>query len=275
MASEEDRYLSLAIPANAGWVAHQALVAQPLSSLPCGRGIMSPVEPLTELLRRRERECRLTPDRALGTLAEAEAFLRDRGLLTRTADCALPSLYEACHEDPYKPGSPGFATWPATRWPWFSELAERGYLITGVHRGKNLLVSGEVAKRECGVRGHGSWSMTSLTSGSPSRTRLDGAITTALSAGTRQANAGVNTAGALTPATVPSAARQAKTSHAVSALSRLTGTSRAGGSARTSWLPAVEAADISWSVTVQGLRHAHASSPGSRGDLAGAACLLA
>jgi hypothetical protein len=92
-----------------------------------------------------ERACRLTPDRALGTLAEAEAFLRDRGLLTRTADCALPSLYEACHEDPYKPGSPGFATWPATRWPWFGELAERGYLIVGVHRGKNLLVSEEVA----------------------------------------------------------------------------------------------------------------------------------
>src|SRR6185437_9081187 len=76
-------------------------------------------------------ECRLTPDRALETLAEAEAFLRDRGLLTRTADCALPSLYEACHEDPYKAGSPGFATWPATKWPWFGELAGRGYLIAG------------------------------------------------------------------------------------------------------------------------------------------------
>jgi len=71
---------------------------------------MSFVEPLTELLRRRESECRLTPDRALRTLAGAEAFLRDRGLLTRTPDCALPSLYEACHEDPDKPGNPGFAT---------------------------------------------------------------------------------------------------------------------------------------------------------------------
>jgi hypothetical protein len=82
----------------------------------------------------------------LRSLDEAEAFLRDRGLLTRTADCALPSLYEACHEDPYQPGSPGFATWPATKWPWFGELAERGYLVTAVHRGKNLLVSGEVAR---------------------------------------------------------------------------------------------------------------------------------
>jgi hypothetical protein len=101
------------------------------------------VEPLGELLERRAFECRLIPDRALGTLAEAEEFLHDRGLLTRTADCALPSLYEACHEDPYKPGSPGFAAWPATKW--FGELAERGYLIAGVHRGKNLLVCGEVA----------------------------------------------------------------------------------------------------------------------------------
>lgn len=90
--------------------------------------------------------CRLTPDRALGSLDEADAFLQDRGMLTRTADSALPSLYEACHEEPYKPGSPGFATWPATKWPWFGELAERGYLIVAVHRGKNLLVSGDVAR---------------------------------------------------------------------------------------------------------------------------------
>src|SRR5215471_3658230 len=106
---------------------------------------MTFVELLRALLDRRAFECRLTADRALGTLAEAEAFLRDRGLLTRTADCALPSLYEACHEDPYKPGSLGFATWPATKWPWFGELGEHGYLIAAVHRGKNLLMTGEVA----------------------------------------------------------------------------------------------------------------------------------
>jgi hypothetical protein len=106
---------------------------------------MTIVKLLTMLLERRAFDCRLTPDRALGTLAEAEAFLRDRGLLTRTADCALPSLYEACHEDPYKPGSPGFATWPATKWPWFGELGDRGHLIAAVHRGKSLLMTGEVA----------------------------------------------------------------------------------------------------------------------------------
>jgi hypothetical protein len=103
------------------------------------------VESLADLQERRAFECRLTPDRALGTLAEAEAFLQDRGLLTRTADCSLPSLYEACHEEPYRPGSPGFGAWPATKWPWFGELAERGHLIAAVHRGKNLLVTSAVA----------------------------------------------------------------------------------------------------------------------------------
>jgi hypothetical protein len=104
------------------------------------------VESLTELRERRGFQCRLTPDRVLRSLEEADEFLRDRGLLTRTADCALPSLYEACHEDPYKIGSPGFGAWPATKWPWFGELAGRGYLVAAVHRGKNLLVTGEVAR---------------------------------------------------------------------------------------------------------------------------------
>ncbi len=103
------------------------------------------MESLAELRERRAFECRLTPARALESMDEAEAFLRDRGMLTRTADSALPSLYEACHEEPYRPGSPGFATWPATKWPWFGELTVRGYLCVAVHRGKNLLVSGETA----------------------------------------------------------------------------------------------------------------------------------
>jgi hypothetical protein len=103
------------------------------------------VESLAELRARRAFECRLVPAQALRSLDEAAAFLRDRGLLTRTTDCALPSLYEACHDDPYRPGRPGFATWPAHKWPWFGELGGRGYLITAVHRGKNLMVSAEVA----------------------------------------------------------------------------------------------------------------------------------
>lgn len=103
------------------------------------------MESLAELEQRRAFECRLTPDRSLATIAEAEAFLGDRGLLTRTADSALPSLYEACHERPYKAGSPGFATWPATKWPWFGELG-RNHLVLKVHRGKNLLVTEEIAR---------------------------------------------------------------------------------------------------------------------------------
>jgi hypothetical protein len=101
---------------------------------------------LQELQERRAYECRLTPDRALQTLDEAEEFLRDRGLLTRTADSALPSLFEACHEDPYSPGGKGFGSWPATKWPWFGRLHEGdGVYRLSVHRGKNVLVTEEVA----------------------------------------------------------------------------------------------------------------------------------
>jgi len=103
------------------------------------------MESLAALCERRAFECRLTPDRALRSLDEADLFLRERGLLTRTGDCALPSLYEACHEEPFKPGSRGFSTWPATKWPWFGELTERGHLCVAVHRGKNLLITDETA----------------------------------------------------------------------------------------------------------------------------------
>ncbi|MFL5943213.1 MAG: hypothetical protein ACJ75L_08120 [Gaiellaceae bacterium] len=100
---------------------------------------------LAELEERRAYECRLTPDRALGTLDEAEEFLRDRGLLTRAADSALPSLFEACHEEPYARESSGFGRWPATKFPWFGLLGARGNLVLAIHRGKSLLVTDEVA----------------------------------------------------------------------------------------------------------------------------------
>jgi hypothetical protein len=103
------------------------------------------VESVDELRSRRAHECRLTPDRALRSLDEAEEFLRERGLLTRTTDSALPSLYEACHEEAYKPGAGGFGEWPRTKWPWFGELAECGYFVVGVHCGKNMLITEEVA----------------------------------------------------------------------------------------------------------------------------------
>jgi hypothetical protein len=101
---------------------------------------------IAELQERRAYECRLTPDRALESLDEAEEFLRDRGLLTRAADSALPSLFDACHEEPYAPDKPGFGQWPRTKYPWFGQLGARGYPVLAVHRGKNLLVTDDVAR---------------------------------------------------------------------------------------------------------------------------------
>jgi hypothetical protein len=100
---------------------------------------------LAELEGRRAYECRLTRDRALETLDDADEFLRDRGLLTRTTDSALPSLFEACHEEPYARNRPGFGQWPATKFPWFGQLGARGHLILAIHRGKSLIVTEEVA----------------------------------------------------------------------------------------------------------------------------------
>ena len=104
------------------------------------------VPSLSELEERRAYECRLTPDRALETLDDAAAFVSDRGLLTRTTDCALPSLHEACHEPPYKPGAGGFAEWPATKYVWGFQLARRDdvYAVK-IHRGKTIFLSAETA----------------------------------------------------------------------------------------------------------------------------------
>src|SRR5437899_7443295 len=98
------------------------------------------VNSIAELRQKRLHDCRLTADRKLETLDEAEAFLIDRGVLTLTQDSALPSLFAATHEEPYKRGSAGFGSWPKTKWPWGGELALRpGVLALKVHRGKVLL----------------------------------------------------------------------------------------------------------------------------------------
>jgi hypothetical protein len=57
----------------------------------------------------------------------------------------LPSLFAACHEEPYARDSPGFGQWPATKFPWFGLLGARGHLILAIHRGKSLLITDEVA----------------------------------------------------------------------------------------------------------------------------------
>jgi hypothetical protein len=101
---------------------------------------------LGELEDRRRRECRLTPDRALESLDEAESFLRARGMLTLMPDCSLPSLFGACHEEPYRAGGRGFAGWPRTKYPWGVELHRRsGVHRLSVHRGKGLFVTDDVA----------------------------------------------------------------------------------------------------------------------------------
>src|SRR5437899_10454502 len=98
------------------------------------------VSSVPELRRKRLHDCRLTSDRKLDTLDEAEAFLVDRGVLTLTQDSALPSLFAATHEEPYERGAAGFGSWPKTKWPWGGELAARpGVLALKVHRGKLLL----------------------------------------------------------------------------------------------------------------------------------------
>ena len=99
---------------------------------------------MEELQKRRDYLCRLTPDRALESREEALAFLKDRGMLTRMPDSALPSLFEACHEEPYAAGSRGFGSWPATKYPWYFELAERPDVHElKVHNGKSILLTDE------------------------------------------------------------------------------------------------------------------------------------
>src|SRR3989441_5675348 len=103
-------------------------------------GTLAPMNSVAELRQKRLHDCRLTSDRKLDTLDEAEAFLIDRGVLTLTQDSALPSLFAATHEEPYKRGSAGVGSWPKTKWPWGGELALRaGVLALKVHRGKVLL----------------------------------------------------------------------------------------------------------------------------------------
>ncbi len=99
---------------------------------------------MEQLQNQRTHLCRLTPDRALESPEEAHEFLRDRGMLTRTPDSALPSLFEACHEEPYAAGSRGFGSWPATKYPWYFQLAERPDVHElRVHNGKSILFTDE------------------------------------------------------------------------------------------------------------------------------------
>jgi hypothetical protein len=90
--------------------------------------------------------CRLDPERALETLDEAAEFLAERGMLTRMPDSSLPSLFGACHEEPYKPGGRGFGSWPKTKWWWGGSLASRaGVHVVRIHAGKDLFLTDATA----------------------------------------------------------------------------------------------------------------------------------
>ncbi len=57
-------------------------------------------------------------------------------------DCALPSLFAACHEEPANPGGRGFDLWPKTKWIWSFQLTLGSRaLLTKMHRGKSLYLS--------------------------------------------------------------------------------------------------------------------------------------
>ena len=82
------------------------------------------------------------PDAELSSLDEAAEFLHDRGALTVTPCCSLPSLHTACHAEPYLPGGRGFAAYPRTKYVWGFQLAARPAVhVLKLHRGKNLLVT--------------------------------------------------------------------------------------------------------------------------------------
>ncbi len=101
---------------------------------------------LAELRAERIRLCRLTADRALADVDDAEAFLHDRRVLTLVPDSSLPSLFAATHEEAYAPGKAGFGSWPKTKWRWGGELAGRAGVVTPkIHKGKILFLSREAA----------------------------------------------------------------------------------------------------------------------------------
>ena len=101
---------------------------------------------LDELQERRSEALRLRPELALESLKEAEAFVRERGVVTLTPSCSLPSLYGACHEEPYTPGGKGFGAYPRTKWRWGWELRERpGVYWLRLLRGTGVFLTGAAA----------------------------------------------------------------------------------------------------------------------------------
>lgn len=98
-----------------------------------------------DLERRRVEACRLDAAFALDEFDDAVAFVEDRGILTLTPCCSLPSLFGACHEEPHSPGKPGYGQYPKTRWWWGGALAEDdGVTAVKIHEGKTLYLAPRV-----------------------------------------------------------------------------------------------------------------------------------
>jgi hypothetical protein len=90
--------------------------------------------------------CRLDPALALSTFEEAVAWVHERGMATVAPACELPSVFAACHEPPYRPGSRGYGTWPATKWWWGPQLTAIDEVVpTKILRGRVLLLAPKTA----------------------------------------------------------------------------------------------------------------------------------
>lgn len=105
-----------------------------------------PSPPPDALLARRRHDCRLDPARALGSVDEAAGWVRERGIVTVTPSCALPSLFEACHQPPWREGTRGFGSWPRDAYWWPLALSDMpGIASLAILRGRRALMSDEVA----------------------------------------------------------------------------------------------------------------------------------
>lgn len=97
---------------------------------------------LSILERLRKEFHRQIPTSRLRTLKEAHRFIEEVGVITLTSGHGLPSLFGAIEGRPYKPGSKGFALWPAEQWWWGGELAKsKDILVAKIIGGRELYIS--------------------------------------------------------------------------------------------------------------------------------------
>jgi hypothetical protein len=100
---------------------------------------------------------RLRPALALRDPVEARDFVRALGVVVRTPDRWLPSLFAAAQGKAARPGGKGFATWPAHAWWWGGAMADDGdILATKALRGRTAYVARPLwPALDAAVRGRG------------------------------------------------------------------------------------------------------------------------